>query len=92
VDVELRVAREVERFLQEADAQCKPRGSASTRGGSANSRVPHLEREEEREPAEHLWADDVLAIRVDRETDGAVEMGLEVAAGRHRSADRGQRV
>lgn len=41
---------------------------------------PHLEREKQREPAEHLWADDVLPIRMDREANGTVEMGLKVAA------------
>jgi len=40
----------------------------------------HLEREEEREPAEHLWADEMHSIWVDRKSNVSVEMSLEVSA------------
>lgn len=43
-------------------------------------RRTYLEGEEEREPAEHLWADDVLSVRMDREANVAVQVGFEVAA------------
>ena len=82
VNVEFRVGRKEERLLRKRkdEGECEDQRRVSNSSFPSRAARTHFEREEQREPAQHLWADEMHSIWVNRKSDVSVEMSLEVSA------------